>query len=288
MSGPTLSGATPVVDGRDGSPALRPVTPVTIAAAELDDALVGLAAAAVDPALVAQVRKARDLLAGLDPYVAAMTSPESAQLAALARATAEQRWDEHPDAVAALEPEMLSGHVEAALLQLLVRLGGARRVLEIGTFTGYATLALAEALPSDGVVVTCESDPRAAAVAREALAATADGAKVEVVEGPALATLARLDRPFDLVFVDADKEGYAAYLEVLLDRRLLAPGGLVVVDNTLMQGVAYGAAPRSDREAAQGRVIHAFNEQVARDRRLVQVVLPVRDGVTLLQLGPDA
>jgi caffeoyl-CoA O-methyltransferase len=275
-----------------------PATPVTIAAAALDEALRSLDVGAVEQgtdeqgavggSAVEQLRRARDLLAGLDPYVAAMTTPESAQLAALSRATAEQRWRDRPDAVAALEPEMLSGHVEAAFLQLLVRLGGARRVLEIGTFTGYATLAIAEALPADGVVVTCEADPRAAAVAREALGASPDGAKVELVEGPALATLARLDRPFDLVFVDADKEGYSAYLDLLLDRRLVAPGGLVVVDNTLMQGVAYGVAPRSEREAAQGRAIAAFNERVARDRRLLQVVLPVRDGVTLVQLRSDA
>lgn len=269
--------------GGDGPPVLRPVTPVTIAAAEVDDALQALGGTDVAPAVLDGLRRARDLLAGLDPYVASMTSPESEQLAALARGTARQQWDEHPGAVAALEPEMLSGHVEAALLQLLVRLGGARRVLEIGTFTGYATLALAEALPADGRVVTCEADPRAAAVAREALGSSRDGAKVELVEGPALATLERLDEPFDLVFVDADKGGYRAYLDALLDRGLLAPDGLVVVDNTLMQGVAYGVAPRSGREAEHGRAVAAFNERVADDPRLVQVVLPVRDGVTLLQ-----
>jgi caffeoyl-CoA O-methyltransferase len=274
---------TSTTSERDGS-RLRPVTPVGIAAQEVGEVLTALeAGTAVDAALLARLERARALLDGLDPYVAAMTSPESAQLAALARETATHRWGEHPPGAAHLEPEMVSGHVEAALLQLLVRLSGARRVLEIGTFTGYAALAVAEALPEDGRVVTCEADPRAAAVARAAFARSADGDRVRLLEGPALATLRTLVEPFDLVFVDADKDGYTAYLDTLLERGLVADGGLVAIDNTLMQGVAYGAPPRSEREAEQGRVIAAFNERVASDAELVQVVLPVRDGVTLLQ-----
>lgn len=268
----------------DGAQVLRPVTPVGIAAEEVARALeeLGQDGSAGD-ATLARLRRAHALLAGLDPYVAASTSPESAQLADLARVTATHRWGEHPPGAAQLEPEMVSGHVEAAFLQLLVRLSGARRVLEIGTFTGYAALAVAEALPADGVVVTCEADPRAAAVAREAFARSTDGGRIELLEGPAQTSLERLDGRFDLVFVDADKEGYTGYLDTLLERDLLADGALVAVDNTLMQGVAYGAPPRSDREAEQGRVIAAFNARVADDPSLVQVVLPVRDGVTLLQ-----
>jgi caffeoyl-CoA O-methyltransferase len=274
--------------GRDGSQALRPVTPVGIAAQEVALVLDGLdAGVPVDDEVLDRLRRAHTLLAGLDPYVAASTSPESAQLAELARATAGHRWGEHPPGAAQLEPEMVSGHVEAALLQLLVRLSGARRVLEIGTFTGYAALAVAEALPADGVVVTCEADQRAAAVAREAFGRSDDGGRVELLEGPALASLERLEESFDLVFVDADKEGYTAYLDLLLERGLLADGALVAVDNTLMQGVAYGAPPRSEREEEQGRVIAAFNERVASDPSLVQVVLPVRDGLTLLQRRVD-
>ncbi|WP_067853775.1 O-methyltransferase [Aeromicrobium erythreum] len=274
--------------GDDGSQVLRPVTPVGIAAQEVGLVLDGLdAGLPVDDDVLARLRRAHALLAGLDPYVAASTSPESAQLAELARTTAGHRWGEHPPGAAQLEPEMVSGHVEAALMQLLVRLSGARRVLEIGTFTGYAALAVAEALPADGVVVTCEADPRAAAVARDAFARSDDGDRIELLEGPALASLEQFGEPFDLVFVDADKEGYSAYLDLLLERGLLADGALVAVDNTLMQGVAYGAPPRSEREAEQGRVIAAFNERVASDPSLVQVVLPVRDGLTLLQRRAD-
>lgn len=292
-----MTSASPQGGGQDerGGSRLRPVTPVGIAADEIAHALTDLEALGGGTAgsldvesLRGRLTRAHVLLAGLDDYVSQVTSPESAQLADLARHTRDHRWGEHPEGAAALEPEMLSGHVEAALLQLLVRVSRARRVLEIGTFTGYAALAVAEALPTDGRVVTCEADPRAAAVAAAAFADAPDGHLVELREGPALATLHDLvgDAPFDLVFVDADKGAYTDYLDAILDGGLLAAGGLVAVDNTLMQGTVYGAEPRSTVEAAQGEALAAFNRRVADDPRLVQVLLPVRDGLTLLQHVP--
>jgi caffeoyl-CoA O-methyltransferase len=177
---------------------------------------------------------------------------------------------------------MLSGHVEGQALKFLVALSGARRVLEIGTFTGYAALAMAEALPDDGELVTCECDPAVADFARGCFAESPSGAKIAVEVGPALPTLARLAaerRNFDLVFIDADKAGYRDYLDAVLGSGLLAPGGVICIDNTLLQGEPY-----LDGEAsANGKAIAAFNQGVVDDPRVEQVLLAVRDGLTLVR-----
>jgi caffeoyl-CoA O-methyltransferase len=159
---------------------------------------------------------------------------------------------------------------------------GAREVLEIGMFTGYSALAMAEALPADGRLVACEIDAGAAALARAEFARTPAGARIDVRLAPAQETLAALraeGRRFDLVFVDADKAGYLGYLDTLLTGDLLGPRALVCVDNTLMQGEPWLPGTRS----ANGEAIAAFNDAVARDPRVEQVVLPLRDGVTLIR-----
>ena len=151
---------------------------------------------------------------------------------------------------------MLSGHVEGVALQFLVRLMGARRVLEIGMFTGYSALAMAEALPADGQVVACELDAEVAAFARRCFDESVDGGKIDVKVGPALATLdalAAAGETFDLVFVDADKGGYVDYVRAVLDTGLLAPAALICVDNTLMQGEPWVAEePIAERARDRG------------------------------------
>ncbi|WP_211348706.1 O-methyltransferase [Nocardioides litoris] len=260
----------------------RPVTPVGIAA----ELLAGVVERLGDPGLAdapddvrRDVARAHALVAGLDDYVARTTSPASSDLDALEQRTREVPWG------GGLEQEMLSGHVEGAFLRMLVAVTGARQVLEIGMFTGYAALAMAEALPAGGRVVACEVDEQAAAVAREAFASAAAGERVEVRMGDAQQTLRDLagagDR-FDLVFLDADKAGYAAYVDALLDLDLLADGALVCVDNTLMQGEPWAAGAPS----TNGRAIADFNERLAADPRVEQVLLPVRDGVTLVRRVP--
>ncbi len=269
--------------GETPSPApARPVTPVGILAAELD-ALVARVAAdeRQDPELLAGLRRARDLAGGLDPYVAGATSPESPALAALDRRTRSEDWAAHDGGVG-LEQEMLSGHVEGQLLRFLVHATRARRVLEIGMFTGYSALAMAEALPEDGELVACELDPHAAGIAAECFDGTPAGGRIRIEVGPAQGTLARLDAEsasFDLVFVDADKSGYGAYLDALLDGGLLAPGGVVAVDNTLLQGEPY----LPGEAGANGAAVAAFNAKVAADPRVEQVLVPLRDGVTLIR-----
>ena len=202
----------------------------------------------------------------LEAYTEAHTTPEPPLLAALAEETARSL-----DA-----PGMMVGAVEGRFLQLLVLATGARRVLEIGTFSGYSALSMAAGLPPDGRIVTCEIDPRHAEVARRFVAESAFAERVDIRLGPALETVAGLDGPFDIVFIDADKTNYANYYEATLPK--LAARGLIVVDNTLWSGRVLDEADTSDDTAA----IRAFNDMVVADPRVVCVQLPVRDGVTLI------
>ncbi len=262
---------------------LRPVSPLAILADQLEQVCRELADLDVTPELLGRARAAHALAAGLDPYLAACTTPESPELSSLGERTRTADWATTATRGAGhLEPEMLSGHVEGALLKILVHATRATRVLEIGMFTGYSALAMAEALPLDGRVVACEIDAGVAAFAADCVAQSAHGRKVTIRLGPALETLQDLaadGATFDLVFIDADKAGYTAYLDAVLDCGLLPPHGLVCVDNTLMQGLPYGAGePTPD-----GRAIAAFNRALAADPRVEQVLLPLRDGLTLIR-----
>ena len=259
----------------------RPVTPLGILAAKLEHVSEQLEAHdGVRAELKAELREACALAGGLDPYVARCTTPESPALARLAQRTRAEDWGRRPGA--GLEQEMLSGHVEGQALRFLVRLTRARRVLELGMFTGYSALAMAEALPDGGEVVACELDPDVAAFARACFDESPCGKRISVRVGPARSTLEALavaDERFDLVFVDADKAGYTDYVDAVLDTGLLAVDGLIAVDNTLMQGQPYlPGAP-----SANGAAIARFNRAVADDPRVEQVLIPLRDGLTLIR-----
>lgn len=261
----------------------RPVTPTTILAAELCDIYAELDAWGSTPLHVLhRLGRVRDLADGLDGYLQRCTTPESPALARLAGRTRAAGWEIRSGGV--LEQEMLSGHVEGQLLNFLVRMTGARRVLDIGMFTGYSALAMAEALPEGGVVVACEVDADVAAFARGCFDDSPVGDRLTVEVGPAMDTLHRLDggEPFDFVFIDADKAGYLAYLDLLLDSGLLTPGAVIAVDNTLMQGQPYTGLGVT----ANGHAIASFNEAVAADPRIEQVMLPLRDGLTLIRRVP--
>lgn len=173
-------------------------------------------------------------------------------------------------------PEMLSGPLVGRLLETLVAAVQPRLVVEVGTYGGYSALAMAAALPQDGRIVTCEIDERNAAFARRAFERAGEG-RIELREGPALETLAAFDGPFDLVFIDADKDGYVGYYDAAVPK--LAPHGVIAADNTLRAGRVLD--PGDER----GRVMARFNDHVAADPRTRQVVLPVRDGVTLIRLA---
>ena len=261
----------------------RPVTPAGIVADELAR-LVRLAASTpgTDPALLAGLHEVCELAGGLEEYVSRWSSPESGELRALEARTRGHDWSGRGEGLVRLEQEMLSGHVEGQLLKMLVHATRATNVLEIGMFTGYSALAMAEALPASGRVVACELDAAVAAFARGCFAASLAGPRIDVRVGPAqdtLQVLASAGEVFDLVFLDADKPGYGGYLDTLLARDLVARHGLICVDNTLMQGEPWTSAPPS----VNGAAIAQFNRVLAEDPRVEQVVVPLRDGFTIIR-----
>jgi caffeoyl-CoA O-methyltransferase len=170
-------------------------------------------------------------------------------------------------------PQMVTGPLEAAFLRMLVRLIGARRVLEIGMFTGYSALAMAEALPAGGELISCEIDHEHYAIANSFFDRSPHGDKIRAVLGPALETLDTITGPFDLVFLDADKENYLQYYEKTMP--LLRPGALLVADNTLWSGRVLD--PKRDTDHA----LVAFNQHLMNDHRVENVLLTVRDGMML-------
>ena len=131
-------------------------------------------------------------------------------------------------------PQMMVGRIEGQFLARLVRLSGARRILELGTFTGYSSISMASALPDDGRIITCDIDPEATAIARRYMDESGHGDKIEIRLGPALETIEALEGPFDLVFIDADKPSYRDYYEATLP--LLAKDGVIIADNVLWSG----------------------------------------------------
>jgi caffeoyl-CoA O-methyltransferase len=203
----------------------------------------------------------------IESYVARHTSPPPPALDELA--------DETRANLRA--PGMLSGPVEGRFLETLVALSGARRVLELGTYSGYSALWMACALPPDGRLITCEVAAEHADVARRHIARSPYGDRIELRLGPALDTLAELDGPFDLIFIDADKVSYSAYYEASLPK--LAGNGLIVVDNTLYSGRVLNP----DEAGDSARAIDEFNARVAGDPRVTCVMLTVRDGITLIR-----
>jgi caffeoyl-CoA O-methyltransferase len=176
-------------------------------------------------------------------------------------------------------PGMLSGAVEGRLLEMLVFATGARQVLEFGTYSGYSSLSMARALPPDGRIFTLEVDEEHAAFAQRHIDASPFADRIEVMLGPALESVERLDGPFDLVFIDADKENYARYYEAALAK--LSPRGLIAVDNTLWSGAVLDLSVEDASDST--RALAAFNDMVVRDERVACVMLTVRDGVTLIR-----
>jgi caffeoyl-CoA O-methyltransferase len=173
---------------------------------------------------------------------------------------------------------MMVGRQEGRFLEMLVFAAQATRVLEIGTFTGYSSIAMAAGLPDGGSIISLEVDPHHATIARGNIAAAGLESRISVIEGPALESLAQLGGPYDLVFIDADKVGYDAYFEVVLP--MLAPHGLIVADNTLQGGGVLGDAGSRNESAA---AISALNDKLVNDPRVVCVLTTIRDGVTLIR-----
>ncbi|NUP11392.1 MAG: methyltransferase domain-containing protein [Polyangiaceae bacterium] len=204
----------------------------------------------------------------LERYTHEHTKPANALLQELTRVTREKMRDYN----------MQVGSVEGTFLRMLATMSGARRVLEIGTFTGYSALSMAEALPDDGEVITCDIDEEVTRVAQSFFDRSPHGKKIQIRLGDARATIRELakdaaSKPFDLVFLDADKRSYVDYFELALP--MVRQGGLIVADNTLWSGRVL------DPKSEDDRGIDAYNKLVTKDERVDNVLLSIRDGIML-------
>jgi caffeoyl-CoA O-methyltransferase len=194
----------------------------------------------------------------VERYAEAHTTPPPELFARLEAET----QAEHSD------PQMMVGRVEGALLRFLVAMARPRRVLEIGVFTGWSSIEMARGLPEGGTIVACDVNEETTAIARRYAEEVGVADRIDYRVGDAKETIAGLDGPFDLVFIDAWKPDYVEYYELVLPK--LAPDGLILADNTL-----------SALEDNEG--IARFNEHVLADERVESVLVPIRDGVTLIR-----
>ena len=174
-------------------------------------------------------------------------------------------------------PQMLTGTIEGRFLEFAVYMTSARRILEIGTYSGYSAISMATALPPGGRIDTCEVEEKHAAVARRYIEEAGYTDRITIHLGPALETIERLEGDFDFVFIDADKQNYVNYYEAVVPR--LSERGLIAADNTLWGGRVIDESEQDESTNA----IRAFNDHVRDDGRVVAVMLTVRDGVTLIR-----
>ena len=202
----------------------------------------------------------------VEEYAEAHTSPDGELFERLAAETHEKTT----------APQMMVGRLEGRFLGVLVSTLRAHRVLELGTFTGYSSISMALALPPGGRVVTCDVNEETNAIARRYAEEAGVADRIDYRLGPGLETIAELDGPFDIVFIDADKPNYLKYYEATLP--LLADTGLIVADNTLWSGRVID--PEDDEELT--RAIREFNDHVRDDPRVENVLLTVRDGMNLI------
>lgn len=213
----------------------------------------------------------------LAEYIEQHSSPESDALRKITRST-------HLELI---NPRMLSGHVQGRVLSMLSQMIHPQRILELGTFTGYSALCLAEGLSDDGKLVTIEHNDEMEDSIRRNLALSRLGEKIELVIGDAKAVLQQLKKDckkcksaeFDLVFIDADKKEYCDYLDLVLP--LMRLGGWILADNTLWDGHIIDPAYDKDKQTL---ALRAFNDKVAQDPRLEKVILPLRDGLTIIRV----
>ncbi|MGB1271591.1 MAG: O-methyltransferase [Endozoicomonas sp.] len=201
----------------------------------------------------------------IEQYCQDFTSGESSVLAELARATVER----------ARYPGNLSGRLVGQTLKILVQISASKRVLEIGMFTGYAALSMAEGLPLDGVVYACETNPRVIDIAEEFFDRSPHGNKIQVMFGRALDTIPSIEGPLDLVFIDADKKKYRDYVDLVLP--MLRPGGLLVIDDALWKGRVM--KPEDERD----QVIADLNQYLQGYEGVENVLLPVRHGLNIVR-----
>lgn len=200
----------------------------------------------------------------IDDYVARYTQGENEVLADLNRST----WSK------VLQPRMLSGHVQGRILSTFSHMLRPKRILEIGTYTGYSAICMAEGLAEDGKLITIDINEELEDMVHDYVARSGFEDKIELVIGNAVDIIPQREEEWDLVFIDADKENYATYFDLVIDR--VRPGGFIIADNVLWSGKVIQEPQPSDKET-QG--VLQFNEKVHNDPRVENVLFPVRDGL---------
>lgn len=204
----------------------------------------------------------------LDEYISLHTTPENEALQSITR-------DTH---VHILNPHMLSGHVQGRALSMISHMIRPKRILELGTFTGYSALCLAEGLAEGGQLVTIEHNDELEETIKRNLSRSSLCNLIELIIGDCKSELKKIEGPFDLVFIDADKREYCAYLDLVYP--LVPVGGFILADNTLWDGHIIDAAYDKDKQTLG---LRAFNDRLAADERFEQVILPLRDGLTIIR-----
>jgi caffeoyl-CoA O-methyltransferase len=176
-----------------------------------------------------------------------------------------------------LKPNMLTGHYQGRVLSMISKMIRPRRILEIGTFTGYATICLAEGLTDDGIIHTIEANLEMEEMLSKHFSLTDVGKKIKLHFGPAAQVISTIDENvYDLVFIDADKKNNFLYFELIFDK--VRSGGLIIIDNVLWKGKVYGAENDADTQS-----FRQLNDQIAADPRVDKLILPVRDGLLVIQ-----
>lgn len=207
----------------------------------------------------------------IEKYILENISPENPILTELDRQT-------H---LSVVQPRMLSGHLQGELLKLLVQIINPQRVLELGTFTGYSAIAMASGMSSEAVLHTIEIDDELESIATKFFEKSGLSHKIVQHFGNALDIITTMDQPFDLIFIDADKREYPAYYELLMSPRYVKAGTVILADNVLWSGKVVEKPTPTDRYT-QG--VMQFNSMVAKDLRVEKVILPLRDGLTVIRV----
>ncbi|MBP3534031.1 MAG: class I SAM-dependent methyltransferase, partial [Alistipes sp.] len=204
----------------------------------------------------------------LEQYVETMSSPEDALLRELERETY----------LRVINPRMISGHIQGKFMEMLVRMLRPRRILEIGTFTGYSALCMAAGLDDGGIIDTCEIDDELEEMIRSFFDRSQHGGKIRLHIGSALEIAPTLGERYDLVFMDGDKREYTAYYNMLMDNGLVGSGGFILADNILWYGKVVEPVAKGDK---QTQAIVDFNRMIREDERVENVIIPIRDGINL-------
>lgn len=204
----------------------------------------------------------------LEQYILSHIDPEDAVLTELTRQT-------H---LKVLRSRMLSGHLQGQLLYLLVKMLNPKRILEIGTFTGYSAICMAKGMPEGGLLHTIEINDELCPLIESFIHKSGNNGRIQLHQGSAIDIVPTLNETFDLVFMDGDKREYPAYYPLIMAK--LRPGGVILADNVLWDGKVIQALDPNDRYT---KGILEFNDMVRDDQRVEKVILPIRDGITLIR-----